>query len=68
MWDLDQYTCTIPGFHFSASGTPVLHAAQRTNAQCDDVVRLATFDVNDKRDATSVVFKSWVVQTACRRH
>jgi hypothetical protein len=68
MWNLNEDTCTVSGFYFRSSGTSMLHAAQRANSHCDDVMRLATLNVNDKRDATSVVFKSWVVQTACRRH
>ena len=29
----------------------------------DDVVRLLAFDIDDKTDATSIVFVSWVVET-----
>jgi hypothetical protein len=48
MWNLNQYTCTIPSFNFGASSATMFHAAQRTNAQCNNVMRLATFNVNDK--------------------
>ena len=61
MRNLDQYAGAIAGLYFGASCTAMFHAAQCTDAHRNDVVRLATFDVNDKRDATSVVFKSWVV-------
>jgi hypothetical protein len=68
MRNLNQDAGAIASLYFGTSCTAVFHAAQRTDAHRYDVMRLATFDVNDKRDATSVVFKSWVVQTACRRH
>jgi hypothetical protein len=68
MRNLDQHSGAIASLYFGASCTTVFHAAQRTDTHRYDLVRFSTFDVNDKRDATSVVFKSWVVQTACRRH
>ena len=61
MRNLNQYAGAIASLYFGTSCTAVFHAAQRTNAHRNDVVRFLTFDVNDKRDATSVVFKSWVV-------
>jgi hypothetical protein len=61
MRNLNQNSGAITGLYFGAGCTAVLHAAQGTDAHRYDVVRFSTFDVNDKRDATSVVFKSWVV-------
>jgi hypothetical protein len=59
--NLDEYTCSVSCFNFGTSGTSMFHSAQRTNTHRHDVMRLTTLDINDKRDATSVMFKSWVV-------
>ena len=48
MWNLNQDTRAVSGFYLGTSGASVFHTAKRTNAHRNDVMRLATFDINDK--------------------
>ena len=59
--NLNEHTSTVAGFDFCTGCSAVLHSTQRTNPHRHNVVRLSTLHVNDKRHATGVVFKAWVV-------
>jgi hypothetical protein len=61
VWNLDEYSGAVARVCLGTRCPAMFHTAQRANAHRHDVVRATTLNVDDERDATSVVFKSWVV-------
>ena len=59
--NLDEHSGAVARVCLGASCPAMFHTAQRANTHRHDVVRATTLNVDDERDATSVVFKSWVV-------
>jgi hypothetical protein len=60
--DLKEDACSITGIDLSSGGTTMIHIAERTESMTDDLMAPLTFHVNDKVDATGIVFEPGVVE------
>src|SRR5262249_26225410 len=59
---LDQDARTVTGVGLGPGRTAVVQATHGGERLIDEIVRRATFDVDDKSDAARIVFEAWVVE------
>jgi hypothetical protein len=64
--DLDEDSRAVAGVGLGAGCTPMLEIAERTEAHGHDRPACCALHVRDERDAASVVFEPWIVETLRR--
>jgi hypothetical protein len=60
--NLNQNARTVAGGGVGTNGPTVIKINQRQNGIADDLVAFAAFEINNKTDATGIVFKGGVVK------
>jgi hypothetical protein len=63
---LDQDAGTVSGVRFGTGCAAMFKIAEGTEAHGDDRSTGSALHVRDERDATSVVFEPWIVETLRR--
>ena len=64
--DLDQDPGAVAGVGLGTGCPTVLHVAQRSKPERDDLAAGASLDVGDERDTAGIMFETRVVQTSGR--
>ena len=67
MRDLDQDSGAVARFRVASARAPMSQVDEDLQSLFNDVVRLLALNINDKPDATGIVFVAWIVETLLNR-
>jgi hypothetical protein len=63
--NLNEDARTVTGIHFGTRRTTMIHVAKSSKTMAHDLMAALALHMNDKIDATGVVFETGVVETLC---
>ena len=63
VWNLNQNPGTVAGVFLRTCSTTMLEVNKCLNSFVNNVAAFVTVHIRNKRDATSVMLKGWVVKT-----
>jgi hypothetical protein len=67
MRDLDQDSGAVARLRVASARAAMSQVDEDLQSLFNDVVRLLALNINDKTDATGIVFVAWIVETLLNR-